>query len=208
MPTQTFFRLRDEKQESIMRAAIREFVENGFAGAKISDIAAQAGVAKGSIYQYFRDKEELFIYCAEWGLVHFMEKLDRRIAVTDMDVFEYFADSVGKSETIAEERELLLFLQLIDREPRLVNASMEAMYAVGNEYSKRMIRNSQEKGVVRSDIDADLLFEFFLAVTERFKRRWMERYVDFSAETSEEQKAAMKEEMAQMLALLRNGMGC
>ncbi|WP_312613369.1 helix-turn-helix domain-containing protein [Oscillibacter sp.] len=48
-----------------MRAAIHEFIENGFERAKIADIAQHAGVAKGSIYQYFEDKKELFVYCAE-----------------------------------------------------------------------------------------------------------------------------------------------
>ena len=65
MPKKTFLRLRNEKQESIIRAAIHEFIENGFARAKIADIAQNAGVAKGSMYQYFEDKEELYVYCAE-----------------------------------------------------------------------------------------------------------------------------------------------
>ena len=121
MPTKTFFRLRNEKQELIMRAAIHEFVGNGFARAKIGDIAKNAGVAKGSIYQYFEDKKELFIYCAEWGLGVFMKKLDERMNIGGMDVFEYFQDNIAKSETIDEERELIVFIQTIAREPGLID---------------------------------------------------------------------------------------
>lgn len=208
MPKETFFRLRDEKQEIILRAAIREFVQNGFARAKISDIARNAGVAKGSIYQYFEDKKELFVYSAEWSLGVFMKKLDERMNIGGMDVFEYFRENIAKDETIDEERELIVFIQAIAREPGLIDPSMKAMYNVGDLYGKRLIQNSKRKGVVRADIDEDLLMEYFLAVTERFKMRWMDRYIDFTAEMTEEQSRAMKKELAQMLELLRKGMGC
>lgn len=208
MPTKTFYRLRDEKQEAIMRAAIRAFNEHGFARAKIADIAREAGVAKGSIYQYFEDKKALFVYCAEWGLALFMKKLDERMNIGEMDVFEYFQDNVAKTEVIGEERELVVFMQLIARESDLIDPSMKAMYDVGDLYGMKLIQNSKRKGTIRTDIDDDLLMIYFLAVSERFKYRWMERYVDFTTEMSEEQSAAMNREMKEMLDLLRNGMGC
>ncbi|WP_157223526.1 TetR/AcrR family transcriptional regulator [Rhodovulum sp. PH10] len=43
-----------------MRAALEVFGENGFAAARLDDVAARAGVAKGTIYLYFRDKDALF----------------------------------------------------------------------------------------------------------------------------------------------------
>lgn len=208
MPTSTFFRLRDEKQESIMRAAIREFTAHGFDRAKIADIAQNASVAKGSMYQYFADKEELFVYAAEWGLAVFMKKLDERMHVMDMDVFEYFEDNMSKTEIIEEEHELVVFMQLIEREAALVGDSMKAMNKIGDIYGKKLIENSKLKGVVRADIDDDLLLLYFLAVTERFKYRWMERYVDFTTDMTEEQDRQMKEELRQMLELLKKGMGC
>lgn len=208
MPTKTFFRLRDEKQECVMRAAIHEFVEKGFTRARIADIARNAGVAKGSIYQYFEDKKGLFVYAAEWGLAVFMKKLDERMSIGSMDVFEYFEDNIAKTETIDEERELIVFIQAIAREPGLIDPSMKAMYNVGDIYGKKLIQNSKSKGVIRPDIDDDLLMEYFLAVTERFKMRWMDRYIDFTVEMTEEQSRAMKKELAQMLELLRKGMGC
>ncbi len=208
MPKETFFRLRDCKRERIMRAAIHEFVENGFARAKIGDIADNAGVAKGSIYQYFEDKKELFVYCAEWGLEVFMKKLDERMHIGDMDVFEYFQDSVSKAEVLNEERELALFMQAIAREPGLTDASLKNMYNVGDIYIKKLLQNSKMKGTVRKDIDDDLLMEYFSAVTERFKQRWMNRYIDFTQKMTEEQSRAMQRELSQMLELLRKGMGC
>ena len=48
------------KRESILAAALEEFSARGFAAARLDDVARRAGVAKGTIYLYFRDKETLF----------------------------------------------------------------------------------------------------------------------------------------------------
>jgi AcrR family transcriptional regulator len=49
-----------ERRQAIVDAALVEFSANGFAAARLEDIAARAGVGKGTIYLYFKDKEELF----------------------------------------------------------------------------------------------------------------------------------------------------
>src|SRR4051794_41059771 len=48
------------KRDSILAAALEEFSARGFAAARLDDVARRAGVAKGTIYLYFRDKETLF----------------------------------------------------------------------------------------------------------------------------------------------------
>ena len=208
MPTATFKRLRDEKQEAIMRAAIHEFVENGFARAKVSDIAQSAGIAKGSIFQYFEDKKELFVYCAEWGLEVFMKKLDAKMQIGDMDVFEYLQNNSATSEVMREEREVALFMQVAMNEPGLLDASMKSMYDIGKVYTKRLIQNSKDRGTVRKDIEDELLMEYFFGVTDRFSRRWMEMQNDFTAEQSTEDSKVINNELNQMIELLKKGMGC
>jgi AcrR family transcriptional regulator len=53
-------RRRGERREAILAAALEEFAARGFADARLDDVARRAGVAKGTIYLYFRDKEDLF----------------------------------------------------------------------------------------------------------------------------------------------------
>jgi AcrR family transcriptional regulator len=48
------------RREAILAAALEEFSERGFAAARLDDVARRAGVAKGTIYLYFSDKENLF----------------------------------------------------------------------------------------------------------------------------------------------------
>jgi AcrR family transcriptional regulator len=49
-----------ERRETILAAALDEFAASGFAATRLDDVAKRAGVAKGTIYLYFRDKEALF----------------------------------------------------------------------------------------------------------------------------------------------------
>src|SRR3979409_2464216 len=49
-----------ERREAIVAAGLEEFVARGFAATRLDDVARRAGVAKGTIYLYFQDKEALF----------------------------------------------------------------------------------------------------------------------------------------------------
>lgn len=61
MSTRTFSNLPPEKQRRILDAALAEFAAKGYAAASINAVVQQLGIAKGSIFQYFHDKEGLFI---------------------------------------------------------------------------------------------------------------------------------------------------
>ena len=62
MPTQTFFRLPEEKRERLTEAAWREFTSARFAAASINRIVRDAHIPRGSFYQYFENKEDLFFF--------------------------------------------------------------------------------------------------------------------------------------------------
>ncbi len=62
MPKQTFFNLPQEKRDTIINAAVDEFAEYGLVNASTNRIVKNSGIAKGSFYQYFEDKEDVFKY--------------------------------------------------------------------------------------------------------------------------------------------------
>ena len=62
MPTTTFFSLKESKRQLILDLAIEEFAANDYERASISRLVARAGIAKGSIYQYFSGKRDLYFY--------------------------------------------------------------------------------------------------------------------------------------------------
>ncbi len=64
-----------ERREAILAGALDEFVAKGFAAARLDDVAARAGVAKGTIYLHFADKEALFQELVRTALVPLIGKL-------------------------------------------------------------------------------------------------------------------------------------
>ena len=60
MPKDTFYNLPDEKRALIEDVAMREFATCGYDKASISRIVDTCGISKGSFYQYFLDKKDLF----------------------------------------------------------------------------------------------------------------------------------------------------
>lgn len=208
MPKDTFIRLSEEKKERILRAAISEFNKTGFERTTVDDIAERANIAKGSVYQYFEDKRELFLYCAQWGLSTFMAKLESLMPLAELDVFDYFRDAAAKSAVIAEERELTVFMQQLAREPDLADEGIRRMYASSDNYISTLIANSVKRGTVRSDIDQELIKEYFIGVTDRMKQRWMRLYFDFTRENYVDKGEQLAAEVEQMIHLLKQGMGC
>lgn len=65
MPKATFKNLPDQKRNLIMNLAIEEFANHTYKVASISNIVRKAGIAKGSFYQYFEDKKDLYKYLVE-----------------------------------------------------------------------------------------------------------------------------------------------
>ncbi len=210
MPKRTFNRLEDEKKERVMRAAIEEFQANGFEKAKIEAIAQSAGVAKGSLYQYFDDKKELFLYSVTWSLEYFMKIIDRQTPLKEMDVYDYFlSGSRERFEMLKKEPLLVAFSMDVTsgRYGSLAQEANKALYQVGEDYELRLIANGKKKGTVRSDLADKTLLLFFQGVTEKFTAEIMAKAKDFKQEPTQEQYSELEELMKNMVLLLKEGMG-
>ena len=91
MPKQTFLNLPEEKRQVIVNAAVDEFTEFGFEGSSINRIVANSGISKGSFYQYFEDKQDVFKHLLAVLECEKMEYFKGRHPPSgNMDTFEYF----------------------------------------------------------------------------------------------------------------------
>ncbi|WHZ02575.1 TetR/AcrR family transcriptional regulator [Neobacillus sp. YX16] len=90
MPKQTFFHLSKDKQDTLIHAAKQEFSRVPLHEASIANIIKSAGIPRGSFYQYFEDKDDLFYYLlnqlAEKNNQRFISVLNEK----NGDLFETF----------------------------------------------------------------------------------------------------------------------
>ncbi len=97
MPKDLFFALSQEKQSRIIEAAIEEFSKVIYHDASINQIIKNAEISRGSFYQYFEDKEDLFFYIIE-------TIIQAAVNSGTMDNVKTMPNSI-----IAASRELLIF---------------------------------------------------------------------------------------------------
>src|SRR5271165_1580316 len=87
MPTVTWARVDPARRAAIVEAAEAEFGAHGFSGGSLNVIARRAGVAKGSLFQYFADKRDLYAFIADvvsQRVRTYIEELIRRLDPTKL----------------------------------------------------------------------------------------------------------------------------
>ena len=159
MPKQTFLNLPEEKRQAVVNAATDEFADYGFEASSINRIVANSGISKGSFYQYFEDKMDVFKYLLD---VLANEKMEyykgKHPPSTNMDTFEYFRWMVKTG------------MEFNSSYPRLVQAVSRVLLAEGLYYGKdfveyhkmatdgfaMMIRQAMKNGEVDPSVDVDL----------------------------------------------------
>src|SRR6056297_1975242 len=83
-----------EKRERILQGALKAFAKKGFYNTKVSEIASEAGVADGTIYLYFKNKDDLLISLFEDRMEWVIERLRSELSAIEGDAVEKFRHMV------------------------------------------------------------------------------------------------------------------
>ena len=147
-----------------MQSAMENFSKKGFDRTRVEDIAAAAGIAKGTLYLYFKDKEDLFYAICDHNLEELRNQLSRlfnrkeNILLDAKRFYEgYQRGSLG-SDTIWFE-----MIALSTRTPKLRKILVEnqgKVYQVVKEFLKTQI----ERGFLRDDINIDVVASALIAL--------------------------------------------
>lgn len=90
MPTETFLKLTEDKKKKIIQSAKKEFSRVPFVETSIKNIVQEAGIARGSFYQYFEGKEDLLVYILQDHIKGMEQVIEQTLKQTKGDIFEAF----------------------------------------------------------------------------------------------------------------------
>jgi len=173
MPTETFFNLPEEKREKIIQTALEEFAQHSYAQASISRIVRRAGIAKGSIYQYFKDKKDLYLYLIQLAGEAKLRFIAQEKPGARQDFFDDFRDLlvVGARFNLASPRNQL-YAQMASKmyTSPIRDEMLAKMKEMSEAYIADLVRTGQEKGQIRTDVPVELLTYFLNAVMTEFHR--------------------------------------
>ncbi|MFI8293433.1 TetR/AcrR family transcriptional regulator [Streptomyces sp. NPDC085614] len=167
MPTTTWSHLSPERRERVLVAAMDEFGTHGYSTGSLNVIAREAGVAKGSLFQYFSGKLDLFTYVAEQTSLRIFDAMrpwlddyDGTVAfdahlVAAMDAWvDYFErNPLERGVTAATNMEIDPVVRQAVLEP------VQELYLVG---LRPLLERAQAAGHLRPDADVDALLSLLL----------------------------------------------
>ena len=149
-----------ERRGAIMEAAMEEFIARGFAATRLDDVARRAGVAKGTIYLHFKDKESMFEELIRTAIVPLVNRLGSpppRPDATVRDMVEGFAKTFIEEVATTRRGDLV----------RLIVAEGPRFPAVADFYYREVVsrglggmRALIELGIARGEIKQKNLAKF------------------------------------------------
>ncbi|MGH3077678.1 MAG: TetR/AcrR family transcriptional regulator [Gaiellaceae bacterium] len=145
----------EEKRKSLLDAAVRVFARAGYHGARVGDIAEEAGVAHGLLYHYFSSKEEVLqtIFRENWG--ELIERF-RAVEAAEEPASEKL-EGIAKIllRTWRNEPELVtVMVREVARSQQLQSQVVEVREAFA--IVQRVVEQGQRDGAFRRDLDARL----------------------------------------------------
>jgi TetR/AcrR family transcriptional regulator, fatty acid metabolism regulator protein len=163
-----------DKREAILRAAITVFAKKGYFSSKVADIAGEAKIADGTVYLYFKSKEEILHSIFNRAMDEFISEGKRELAeITDISKkIERIARL--HLERLGADRDLAIVFQV---ELRGSTKFMEAFSATGfAEYLdiiRLAIEEGQKTGVFRNDLHPITCAKILYGALDEMVTNWI-----------------------------------
>jgi len=163
-----------DKREAILRAAINVFAHNGYFNAKVADIAREAGVADGTVYLYFKSKEEILHSIFDRSVDTALALAKEQLA-TISDPREKLRQLAALHlEGLGSDRDLAVVFQV---ELRGSTKFMEEFSAAGFAEYLGLIRatfeEGQSLGLFRPDLNAKVVAKIFFGALDEMATNWI-----------------------------------
>jgi AcrR family transcriptional regulator len=159
---------RPGRREQIMQAAEKLFTSRRLHEITLDDIVREAHTGKGTIYAYFKDKDDLFFQVATAGFEELCDLLRRRVA-GDAPFTEQLRQACGAiSAFFGHRRQLFRMIQTEDARMSLCRGSMRERWHEKRQHLVenlgRILRTGQVEGLVRDDLPEQTLAGFLLSL--------------------------------------------
>jgi TetR/AcrR family fatty acid metabolism transcriptional regulator len=163
-----------DKKDAILRAAVTVFAEKGYFNAKVADVARVAGIADGTVYLYFKSKEEILHSIFDQAMKKFIAEGKRELAKIDSPVDRLKKIAELHLKRLGDDRELAIVFQV---ELRGSTKFMQEFSASGfHDYLDvicKTIEHGQRAGVFRGDIKAIVCAKILYGALDEMVTNWI-----------------------------------
>jgi len=160
------------KKDLIVEVAMRHFAEHGYRGARVEDIAAEVGVAKGTVFLHFGSKEGLFLAAYERAVRELPSWLEAPPEVVEQGFWAVLDYWIERTEEFLEEAWVPNRVAMIGRYDtglglrRPINRFMRSEDPYG---TLEFVEFGVRRGEVRDDVDPEMIASMLDWLAERFQ---------------------------------------
>jgi TetR/AcrR family transcriptional regulator, fatty acid metabolism regulator protein len=165
---------KPEKYKSILDAAVRVFARKGFYQARVSEIAREAGVADGTIYLYFQNKDDILISLFEEGMKMVIENVQTEIEKVSDPLEKIRRFALAHLSLIENHKDMAEIIQVELRQSTkfMKEYRNEKFYEyidiIGN-----IVKEGQAQGLIRADVQPGVVKRALFGALDEMSRFWV-----------------------------------
>jgi TetR/AcrR family fatty acid metabolism transcriptional regulator len=164
----------DDKPQRILQAAVKVFARKGYHGAKVSEIARRADVADGTIYLYFRNKEDVLVRLFDEVMTEHLVKARRELAPIRGAAARLRAIALHHLRLLGSNSDLAVVFQVELRQStkfmeRFTASWLQDYFALVGQ----IIEQGQKEGVLRSDLPRKLATKVLFGALDEMVTSWI-----------------------------------
>ncbi|WP_168169694.1 TetR/AcrR family transcriptional regulator [Candidatus Izimaplasma bacterium ZiA1] len=168
MPKETFFNLDNDKRQRIIDSSVREFATYSYDEVKLSSIIKSAGIPRGSFYQYFVDKSDLYKYLFTHITNAKLEYLeDLLINPEKLSFLDLFRELYIRGASFALNHPLYVSMmgQLLSSKGQMYDELLKDALDKGLQYYINYIEEDKRLGKINPEINSHVLAKLVVDMT-------------------------------------------
>jgi TetR/AcrR family transcriptional regulator, fatty acid metabolism regulator protein len=165
---------KKEKYKRILEAAVKVFADLGFHQSTISQIAREAGVADGTIYLYFKNKDDILVQFFSYKTKQVFDRFKEAVDSADAPV-EKLRNLIQRhlSEFQRDRNMAIVYLAETRRKNRVVEKQIRIMSKMYFDLVAEIIAQGQQNGTIRSGLYLGLVKHFILGSVDEAINTWL-----------------------------------
>lgn len=177
-----FLKLKPEKRERILNAAMKEFVQKGFMNASTDAIVKEAAISKGALFYYFNNKKDLFLFLYDYAIDILKNEILVKFNDDEKDIFTRRRQAARlKIEILKKLPEMYNFLATAYMEESgEVKSDLESRNKELIVGSQGLLNQSIDTSKFKEGVDAKKAVDIITWTIDGFTNKEMERIKSFS----------------------------
>lgn len=165
---------KNNKYHLILEAAVKVFARQGFYQSTVAQIAKEAGVADGTIYLYFKNKDDILVHFFNYRTKQVFDRFRAEVKIADNSL-DKLRNLIRRHLTeFQRDRDMAVVYQVeTHQNSRLAESQIREMSVMYQDLVSEIVELGQQEGRIRKDLYVGLVKRFILGAVDEVINTWL-----------------------------------